>query len=104
MAIAGGPRWFPSPFVKWSWIALDIALCVALISLSTRWRSWLATLLLVVIALDTLTTLGEVVLCVVPRIDGIVAGAIVLASVGAPALATAVLFNARRRAAQAGLG
>ena len=104
MAVAGGPRWFPSPLVKWSWIALDVALCAALVALSARWRSWLATLLLVVIALDVLTTLAEIVLCAVPRIDGVLAGAIVLASVAAPALATVVLFNARRRAARAGLG
>lgn len=101
MALGGGPRWFPSPLVKWSWIALDVALCVALLALSGRWRSWLATTLLVVIALDALTTLGEVVLCDVPRIDSVLAVVIVLASVTAPAFATVVLFNARRRAARA---
>ncbi|HEX5100102.1 MAG TPA: DUF2156 domain-containing protein [Polyangiaceae bacterium] len=104
MAIGGGPRWFPSLLVKWSWIALDIALCVALLALSRRWRSSLATTLLVVVALDALTTLGEVVLCDVPRIDGGLAIVIVLASVAAPAFATIVLWNARRRAARARLG
>jgi len=104
MAIGGGPRWFPSPVVKWSWIALDVVLCVALLALSSRWRSWLATTLLVVIALDAVTTLGEVVLCDVPRIDDWLAIAVVLASVAAPAFSTVVLWNARRRAERARLG
>jgi phosphatidylglycerol lysyltransferase len=104
MALAGGPRWFPSPLVEWSWILLDVALCGALLVLSARWRSWLATTLLVVIALDAVTTLAEVACCAVPRIDGVLAASVVFASVGAPALATVVLFNARRRAARAGLG
>jgi len=104
MAIGGGPRWFPSPLVKWSWIALDVVLCVALLALSARWRSWLATTLLVVIALDALTTLGEVLFCAVPRIDGVLASTVVAVSVAAPAFATVVLFNARRRAARARLG
>jgi phosphatidylglycerol lysyltransferase len=104
MAVGGGPRWFPSPLVKWSWILLDLCLCGALLALSARWRSWLATTLLVVIGFDALTTLGEVVFCDVPRIDGWLAALVVLTSVAAPALATVVLFNARRRAARAGLG
>lgn len=104
MAVGGGPRWFPSPLVKWSWIALDLVLCGALLALSARWRSWLATTLLVVIGLDALTTLAEVVFCDVPRIDGWLAVAVVLTSVAAPLLATVVLFNARRRATRAGLG
>ena len=104
MGLGGGPRWFPSPLVKWSWILLDVVLCVALLALSARWRTWLATTLLVVIGLDALTTLAEVVFCDVPRIDGWLAVAVVLAAVSAPALATVVLFNARRRAMRAGLG
>lgn len=102
LAWGGGPRWFPAAWVQWSWVGLDIGLCLGLLALSARWRPWLATVLFAVITTDAILTLLEALLSPVPRIDGVLALVVVLASVAAPTLASVVLFNARRRAARAG--
>jgi hypothetical protein len=104
LAFASGPSWFPARWVQWSWVVLDMGLCAALLVLGARWRTWLATALLFVIGGDAVVTLAEVLFCAVPRLDGALAVGVVLAAVAAPTLASVVLFNARRRAARAGLG
>jgi len=98
LALADSGRWFPAPWVQWSWVAFDAVLAVLLLSLGMRWRHWLASALLVLVASDAAVTLIEVVAFDVPRISQLAEGAVAAVAIAAPALASVVLFNARRRA------
>ena len=60
MALAPSARWFPSPAVKWGWVAFDAALALALTSLARRWRRGLDTVLAALVTADALVTLVQV--------------------------------------------
>ncbi len=97
IAVAGTRRWFPSPTVKWAWVAFDAALAPALSSLARRWRRGLDTLLASLVTADAALTTVQLVtwnLRQTPRNAGTwIVGAI---SVAAPALAAALLWAGRR--------
>ena len=97
LAAASAEHWFPAPWVKWFWVGFDVLLCVGLLVLSTRWRSWLATLLLSLVAADAFATLGEVALFLAAERRTLLELAIAFVALLGPCLATLVLFNARRR-------
>src|SRR6185437_7980008 len=97
MAAAPSARWFPSPAVKWGWVAFDAALAPALVSLARRWRRGLDTLLATLVSADAAVTLGQVLgwnLRYGPRdpLTVIVAALSVLA----PTLAALLLWIGRR--------
>lgn len=95
LALVESSRWFPAPWVQWSWIGFDALLVVGLLSLAGRWRHGLATLLAAAITGDALVTLLEVCAFNLPRATGpveVLAGGI---AVLAPALAAAFLWAAR---------
>jgi len=60
MAAAPSARWFPSPAVKWGWVAFDAALAPALMSLARRWRRGLDTALAALVSVDAAATLAQV--------------------------------------------
>jgi len=60
MALAPSARWFPSPVVKWCWVAFDAALALALTSLARRWRRGLDTVLASLVTADAVVTLVQV--------------------------------------------
>ena len=60
MALAPSARWFPSPAVKWGWVAFDAALALALTSLARRWRRGLDTVLASLVTADAAVTLVQV--------------------------------------------
>lgn len=97
LASADSSHWFPVPWVQWFWVAFDAVLAVLLFWLGMRWRPWLASVLLALVASDALVTLFEVAAFDLPRISGVAEAAVVALAIAAPALATVVLFNARRR-------
>ncbi len=101
LATVDGAYWFPAPWVQWFWVVFDVLLCAGLLALGVRWRSWLAALLLVLIAGDAVTTLFEAAFFEAPRHPGALEQIVVAIAVSGPLLATAVLFNARRRALRA---
>ena len=97
IALADTQRWFPSPAVKWAWVAFDAALAPALSSLARRWRRGLDTLLATLVTADAVLTAVQLVTWNLRReprsaLTWIV-GAI---SVIAPALAAALLWAGRR--------
>jgi phosphatidylglycerol lysyltransferase len=97
MALAPSARWFPSPVVKWSWVAFDAALAVALTSLARRWRRGLDTVLAALVSADAAVTLAQVLgwnLRHGPRDPVTVAVAAI--SVVAPTLAALLLWIGRR--------
>ena len=97
LAIASAEQWFPAAWLKWFWVGFDVVLCVGLLVLSARWRSWLATLLLALVAADALATLGEVALFLAASKRTPLELAVALVALLGPCLASVVLFNARRR-------
>jgi phosphatidylglycerol lysyltransferase len=97
LACLDSTRFFPSDWVKWSWVALDILLALTLRSLTRRFRPRLALALTFVVAGDALLTLLQALLFNVPRACS--AGELFAIAIGvcAPALAAIVLFNAWKR-------
>lgn len=62
LALAAPESWFPTPWVRYAWVAFDLGLLVALVTLGTRWRHWLGVTLASLITADALVTLVEVLL------------------------------------------
>jgi len=91
-------RWFPSPAVRFGWIGYDALLFAGLVALAARWRRSLALALAAAAAADA--TLGAVQLVAhsLARARGLVDALIIVAALGAPVFAAALLFGARNRA------
>jgi len=97
IALADTQRWFPSPAVKWAWVAFDAALAPALSSLARRWRRGLDTLLATLVTADAVLTTVQLVTWNLRREPRSVLTWIVGAvSVMAPALTAALLWAGRR--------
>lgn len=101
LAVAAPARWFPSPLVRHAWIAFDVALAAALVSLLVRWRSALATALAIAVTLDAVVTAAQSLAWNAPRVATLSDAAVIFVSIGAPTLAAAVLWGACRRQARA---
>ena len=97
MALAPSARWFPSPAVKWGWVAFDAALALALTSLARRWRRGLDTVLASLVTADAVVTLVQVLgwnLRHGPR--NALTFTVAAISVVAPSLAALLLWFGRR--------
>ena len=94
LALAGGPRWFPSAGVRLAWVLFDTGLALALWRLAKRWRDGLALALASVISLDALVTLVEAAVHNLPRITGPGDGVVVGMGVAAPIAASCVMWGA----------
>ena len=97
LALAPTDRWFPAAWVQIGWVAFDLFLIAGLLSLSTKWRTWLATLLAVLISADAVLTLIEVATFNLPRARGALDGIVSAIAVVGPTLAAAFLWAARRQ-------
>jgi len=97
IAFAPADRWFPSPAVKWGWVAFDAALVPALSSLARRWRRGLDTALALLVTADAAATLFQLVAWNFRRGPrGAVTWIVGAISVIAPSLAAALLWFGRR--------
>ena len=97
MAAAPAARWFPSPAVKWGWVAFDAALALALTSLARRWRRGLDTVLAALVTADAAATLGQVLAWNLRHGSrNVLTFAVAAISVVAPSLAALLLWNGRR--------
>ena len=97
IALADADRWFPSPAVKWTWVAFDAALVPALSSLARRWRRGLDTALAALVTADAAATLFQLIawnLRQGPR--GALTWIVGAVSVAAPTLAAVLLWAGRR--------
>ena len=93
------PAWFPSQNVQHAWVSFDIALAVALLSLSVRWRHWLGVLLATAVTADALLTGAQALFYNLPRaVDGATGFAIAIACIG-PLLGAVTLWGAVARTA-----
>jgi phosphatidylglycerol lysyltransferase len=97
IAFAPAHRWFPSPAVKWGWVAFDAALVPALSSLARRWRRGLDTALAALVTADAAATLFQLIAWNLrhgPR--GALTWIVGAISVIAPSLAATLLWFGRR--------
>ena len=102
VAIADDAAWFPSPAVKYAWIAFDVVLAAALFTLAARWHKWMGRAIAIVVTLDAALTLAQIVLFNAPRARGVVDGLVLAISWAAPTLAALALWGATRARAPAG--
>ncbi len=96
MAVVPSARWFPSPAVKWGWVAFDVGLAFALASLARRWRRGLDTLLATLVTADAAATLVQAVAWNLRRAPGPLTTSVAVLSVAAPSLAAVLLWLGRR--------
>ena len=102
MSAVDAKRWFPSRFVQFAWVAFDVALCGALVSLSRRWRRDLAIATCTAAAADAVLTTIEVARYNVRRMRRASDALIVFAAIAAPFTAAAILFGGLRRRSSGG--
>ncbi len=88
-------RWFPSTALKLASVALNVALGLGLWSLARRWRPGLATALAVTVTADAALTIAHALAFNLARVRGAGDALLVLVSCLAPAVASAILWNAR---------
>ncbi|AUX25202.1 hypothetical protein SOCEGT47_057460 [Sorangium cellulosum] len=98
LALAPAARWFPSPAVKWAWVAFDVGLALAMLRLSRRPSPSLLLLLATLVTCDAALTLLQAVLFNAPRVRGALDAAIVAVAVAAPTVAALLLWSARLHA------
>jgi phosphatidylglycerol lysyltransferase len=97
IACAPSDRWFPSPTIKWSWVAFDAALAPALMSLARRWRRGLDTALALLVSADAAATLAQVLAWNLRSgARDFSTLAVAVASIAAPTLTAALLWAGRR--------
>lgn len=95
LALPSSTRWFPSPAWQWVWVAFDVLVCVALLSLASRWRAWLGNLLALVVSADAVVTAIQAFAFDWPRRRGPLDAAVLAIGVLAPTVAAVLLWNAR---------
>ena len=100
LASIDAQRWFPAAWVHWSWVAFDIGLCVALYSLSTRYRPWLSRTLVVLVSADAALTTLQALVFNLPRLRNPGDALVLLVALLAPAVASLILASAHRRRAR----
>jgi phosphatidylglycerol lysyltransferase len=87
------PGWFPTPWVRTTWLAFDTLLVLVLFALTIRWRHGLGAVVASAITLDAVLTAIQLAVYNAPRARG--SDWLVLAiSLAAPMLASVVLWGA----------
>jgi phosphatidylglycerol lysyltransferase len=100
LASLDSQRWFPAAWVQWSWVSFDSVLCLALFSLSLRFRPWLSAALVLLVASDAVLTLVQAFSFNFWRMQSAFAVLAAVVAIAAPLLATLVLLNAHVRLAR----
>ena len=95
LALPVSTPWFPSPWVQGAWVLFDVGLIVGLLLLLRRWRDGLATLLGVLTSVDACLTLVQALTYNAARARGPWDWCVIVASVLAPATASAMLLRSR---------
>lgn len=97
LAAADAEYWFPSPWIKWGWVAFDLLLTAALLRLSGRWSERLGTAVAAAATFDAVATTTEAICFNWPRASSWHDGVIIVMSMFAPLLAATILWRARAR-------
>ncbi len=93
MASVETKRWFPSRRIQFAWLAFDVVMCGALISLSRRWRRRLGVATFAAASADAVLTAIEAAAYNARRVRRARDVVIMAAAVAAPALAAAILLG-----------
>jgi phosphatidylglycerol lysyltransferase len=103
LALLDTVRWFPEPWMQRAWVTFDALLCVALVMLISRCRSWLGTLVAAAVTADALTTLVQAITWYGPRAATITDWLLIALVCVAPTLAAIVLWGtvSRHRVSEA---
>ncbi|AKT44078.1 DUF2156 domain-containing protein [Chondromyces crocatus] len=90
--------YFPTPGVRWAWVAFDVMVAIGLFSLMRRFRRSLALLIASAVTGDAVLTLAQALLWNMGRASGMVDALVITVAVAAPWLAALLLWQAIRRA------
>lgn len=93
LALVRTERFFPSRAVQLGWVAWNVLLGVAMVSLALRWRSRLARVLAVATSVDAVLTILEVLIDGVRRTRGLVDAVVLVVACLGPTLATSQLWG-----------
>lgn len=98
LAFASPDVWFAGHvFVKWAWVAFDVAVCAGLVALLRRPSSGLAAALALAVSVDAAFTALEAAFWNVPRVAAWHEGVLVALACSAPVFASLTLWGAARR-------
>jgi phosphatidylglycerol lysyltransferase len=95
LALPASARWFPSTAWQYGWVAFDVVLAAALISLSIRWRPRLAAAVTIAVTCDAMLTAAEALAYNAPRSQRALDVVVLVIAVLAPTVAAILLWNAR---------
>jgi phosphatidylglycerol lysyltransferase len=96
LALAPVEPWFGRAWIKWGWVAFDALVALGLFRFLRRRSVALLTLLAVAVTFDAVLTLLEALLWNLPRVSSWLEYVVVGLACAAPALASLVLWGARR--------
>jgi phosphatidylglycerol lysyltransferase len=96
LALAPAEPWFGYAWIKWCWVAFDVLIALGLFRYLYNRRTSSLTPLALAVTFDAIVTPIEALLWNVPRAHGLLDWAILAAACAAPALASIVLWGARR--------
>jgi phosphatidylglycerol lysyltransferase len=97
LLMATDARWFPTPSIKWAWVAYDVLVTLALFRLSARYSRRLGTAAACAVSLDALLTWIEAALYNWPRATRLLDAVVIVLAMLAPSLAALILWRARKR-------
>jgi phosphatidylglycerol lysyltransferase len=97
LASASAAHWFGSAWVKWAWVAFDVALFLGLWRCLSRPNPKLVTALAIAVTCDAVVTIGEALAWNVRRAEGWSEFGVIAIACTVPSLAAAVLWGARSR-------
>ena len=98
LAAAPVRPWFPSAWVKWAWVAFDVALAAAMLRLLRRGGRRLAGALALAVSVDAALTWLQAGLWNAPRIESAGGALMVAVACAGPTLGALVLWGAYRTA------
>jgi phosphatidylglycerol lysyltransferase len=96
LTLAPTEKWFARPWIKWSWVVFDLAVAAGLFRFLYKRSTASLTPLAVAVTLDALLTPVQAVLWNLPRARSALDFVIIAVACLAPALASVVLWGARR--------
>ncbi|HKP57633.1 MAG TPA: DUF2156 domain-containing protein [Polyangiales bacterium] len=100
LALAPAEHWFGNAYVKWGWVAFDLALLLGFSRWLQRPRLALLSVLALAVTADACLTLLQALLWNVRQARGLLEIALVVIACAMPALAAGILWGAQRRSRQ----
>ncbi len=97
LAAVDSARWFPAPWIQWSWVVFDALLFLALLNAMYRWSATLGLTLALAVTADALVTAYQGLTWYAPRASSLAELLLTVVVTSAPLLAAVVLWGTWRR-------